>query len=111
MSISSFTTLGTTLAATCSTDPVAGPTPDGLAAGAGTAGLLGAVLRALARPLAAERSGWLVSATAPTPAVTTATAAAPVITIPARERLRAFGEPTGNVTVGVWSGKCAWAWA
>ena len=81
ISICSFTTLGTTFAATCSTEPAGGAATGWLgadAAGAavvwGTAGL----------------SGWMAITAAPTPADTTATVAAPMM-VPARERFRTTG--------------------
>ncbi len=75
MSVSSFTTLGTTLAATCSTEP----------AGTLAAGTLGAAPDADVPP--AGRSGCASSATPPPmPAETTATASAPAVKAPARER-------------------------
>ncbi len=74
-STSNLTTLGTTLAATCSTEP----------AGRLAAGTLGATPVTL--ELAEGRSGCTSSATPPPmPAETTATATAPAVKAPARER-------------------------
>jgi len=77
MSVSNLTTLGTTLAATCSTEP----------AGRLAAGTLGATPDTVA--LIAGWSGCTSSATPPPiPADTTATASAPAVKAPARERFR-----------------------
>ena len=81
-SVSSFTTLGTTLEATCSTDP----------AGRLAAGMLGAAVICVPP---ATVSGLAIRATPPPmPADTTAIASAPTVRAPARERfLGGCGEP------------------
>src|SRR5215211_1136594 len=84
MLICSFTTLGKTFAATCSTEPSRGAARGGCGAGA-------AAVAAVAALLAAEGSGWLASTAAPTPPDTTATAAAPTTAIRVREGLRCNG--------------------
>ena len=90
MSVSSFTTLGTTLAATCSTDP----------AGRLAAGTLGAAV--IDVPPAVGRSCFASSATPPpTPAETTAMASAPAVKAPARERFGA-GRGGGAAGCGCW---------
>jgi hypothetical protein len=74
-SVSSLTTLGTTLAATCSTDP----------AGRLAAGSLGAAPDTLV--VTVGRSGFINVATPPpTPAEISASASAPAVKAPARER-------------------------
>src|SRR6478672_8017994 len=79
-STSSLTTLGTTLAATCSIEP----------AGRLAAGTLGA--NPVELELADGRSGCASSATPPPiPADTIATATAPAVKAPARERLWGIG--------------------
>ena len=95
-----MTTLGTTLAATCSTLPI----------GAFEAGIPGAAPPGSA-PSATEASDpWCAitdAAAPPIPADTTATATAPTVNAPARERFRgagAGGRPsltTGEVAVGL----------
>jgi hypothetical protein len=75
-----LTTLGTTLAATCSTEP----------AGKLAAGTLGA--KPVALELAEGWSGCTSRATPPPiPAETIATATAPAVKAPARERFRGTG--------------------
>src|SRR3984885_8300036 len=90
--VSSMTTLGTTLAATCSTLPI----------GAFEAGIPGVAPPGSA-PSATEASDpWCVitdAAAPPIPADTTATATAPTVNAPARERFRGAGSggpPTGG---------------
>ena len=88
-STSSFTTLGTTFAATCSTEP----------AGRLAAGTLGAA--PLMLDVAAGRSGCANSATPPPmPADTMATAMAPAVKAPARERFWGRGGPGSRVAPG-----------
>ena len=87
MSVSSFTTLGTTLAATCSTDP----------AGRLAAGTLGAAV--IDVPPLVWLSGLAISATPPPmPAETTAIVSAPTVKAPARER---FGGRAGVAAHGL----------
>jgi len=86
MLICSFTTLGSTFAATCSTEP-AGAEPEGGTA-TGTFGAGAAAVAAVAALLTADASGWLAHIAAPAPPETTATAAAPAITMPVRDFLR-----------------------
>ncbi len=91
MSVSSFTTLGTTLAATCSTDP----------AGRLAAGTLGAAV--IDVPPAVRLSGFASSATPPPmPADTTAIASAPAVKAPARERFGARCGAGGAAGCGCW---------
>ena len=84
MLICSFTTLGSTFAATCSTEPDGG-------AATGCSGAGAAAVAAVAALLAADGSDWLASTAAPTPPDTSATAAAPTTTTPVRERFRTTG--------------------
>src|SRR5215211_2734528 len=100
MLICSFTTLGKTFAATCSTEPSRGAARGGCGAGA-------AAVAAVAALLAADGSGWLASTAAPTPPDTTATPAAPTTAIRAREGLRC----NGVRVAGVESGCCTEAYA
>src|SRR3954469_2417744 len=93
--ICSFTTLGSTFAATCSTEPDGG-------AATGCSGAGAAAVAAVAALSAADGSEWLNHTAAPTPPDTTATAAAPMITAPVRERLRI----TGIGVVGIESWCC-----
>src|ERR1700730_1519032 len=88
--VSSFTTLGTTLVATCSTDPSAT-----LAGGGAPSG--GAVVSALI----SECGDWTITiaATPPTAAETTDTATAPANNTPARDRRRVSGATTGSAAV------------
>src|SRR3954447_4804059 len=82
--ICSFTTLGNTFAATCSTEP------DGAAA-TGWFGAGAAAVAAVAALLAADGSEWFTNTAAPIPPDTTATAAAPTTTVTVRERLHIKG--------------------
>src|SRR6185503_20063815 len=87
--VSSLTTLGTTLAATCSTLP----------AGTLAAGTLGAT-PAMVGP-AAVWSGCISTATPPPmPADTTAIASAPAVSTPARDRLRGGSDGWGAPRYG-----------
>ena len=93
MSVSSLTTLGTTLAATCSTEP----------AGRLAAGTLGAA-PGMIELLAAGRSGCTSIATPPPmPAETIATASAPAVKAPARERF--CGTPCRAAGTGAGCGR------
>ena len=109
MSVSSLTTLGTTLAATCSTDP----------AGRLAAGTLGAAVICVP-PAGRLRSGLASSATPPPmPADTTAIASAPAVKAPARERFCGHGGTRRRVrmlrraavgVVGLAVARCCCCW-
>ncbi|CKT29651.1 Uncharacterised protein [Mycobacterium tuberculosis] len=94
-SVSNMTTLGTTLAATCSTDP----------GGMFAAGMLGAALAATGPPLGpagARLNPTRDAAAPPMPADTTAIVTAPMANMPARGRWRTI--PGGGVMVGITPG-------
>src|SRR4051812_12386275 len=89
--VSSFTTLGTTLAATCSTEP----------AGRLAAGSLGAAPDDDDAPSTGRSGCTRVATPPPTPADSTAIASAPTVSRPARDRRR--GAAGGGGIIRVWS--------
>src|SRR6201992_1132149 len=91
--VSSMTTLGTTLAATCSTLPI----------GAFEAGIPGGAPPDSDPSATEESDPWCSitdAAAPPIPADTTATAKAPTVNAPARERFRGAGSCGGGPPAG-----------